>query len=86
MMTWPCMEYGYIAVAWACNFDQLLSLDSLSPLAFAPTLMTAIEWIHPINDDEIQIVLNFGSCSDNSHDSNDEMAVLKIQDEADRIF
>ncbi len=40
----------------------------------------------PINDDQIQIILNFGSCSDNSHDSDDEMAVLKIQDEADRFF
>lgn len=84
--TWPCIDHGCIAVAWAWNFHQFRSLDRSSPLAFAITLVTATQWIHPINDDQIQIILNFGSCSDNSHDSDDEMAVLKIQDEADRFF
>lgn len=80
MTTRPCIEHGYIAVAWAWNVDQFLSLDSLSPLAFAFTLVIVTRLIHPINDDQVQIILNFGSCSDN------EMAILRTQDEADRIF
>lgn len=89
MTTWPCIEHGYIAVAWAWSFDQFLSLDSLSPLAFAPTLVIATRLNHPINDDQIQIILDFGCCSDRLTVvtlSDDEMAILKTQDEADRIF